>query len=72
MKSAIVDSGASSYFFTKNAPKQNVDPIAPRIQVGTAYGQPINSEITFYISIPQLPYTFHTTDHVMLGFQENL
>ena len=30
-QSEIVDSGASGYFFTRDAPKKNVDPTAPHI-----------------------------------------
>ena len=70
--SAIVDSGASGYFFTNDAPKNNVDPTSPLIRVGTASGQPMTSTSTYDLDISQIPSEFPTTGHGMTGFQENL
>ena len=67
-----MDLGTSGYFFTKYAPKKNVDPAAPHIRVGPASGQPMMSASTCDLVVPQLPSYFPTTFHVMPGFQENL
>ena len=71
-KSAIVGSGAIGYFFTKEAPKKNVDPTAPHIRVGTESVQPMMSAGTFDIVIPQLPSDVPTAGHVIPGFQGDL
>ena len=70
--SSIVDSGSSGYFFTKDAPKNNVDPTAPLIQVSTTSEQPMTSASSCDLSILKLPSYFPTNGHVMPGFQENL
>ena len=64
--------GASGYLFTKYAPKKNVDPTAPHIQVGTSSGQPMVSAGTFDFVIPQIHSDFPTTGHFMPGLQDNL
>ena len=72
MHSAIIGSVASGYFFTNSLHKQNVDPTAPHIRVGTASGQPMNFASTCDLLIPQIPDNFPTIGHVMPGFKENL
>ena len=52
-------------------PKQNVDPTAPHIRVGTSSGQPMTSSSTCYILIPELPSAFPITGHVMPCFHNN-
>ena len=66
-----MDSGASGYFFTKDSPNKNVDPTAPPTRVGTASGQSMMLTGTCELVLPQLPSDLPTTEHVMLGFQEN-
>ena len=70
--SSIFGSGAGGYFYTNNAPTQNVDPTSPQIQVGTASGQPKTSDSACDIYIPRLPSAFPTTGHFIPGFQYNL
>ena len=71
-QSANVDSGASVYFFTKYAPKKNMEPMVPHIQVRIASGRTMKSAGTCYLVIHKTPSDFPTTSHVMPGFQENL
>ena len=52
---AIVDSGAIGFYFSKHAPKINFDPNAPKITVGTASGQPHQSSGATDLGLPNLP-----------------
>ena len=55
---AVVDSGAIGFYFSKNAPTINFDPTAPKITVGTASGQPHQSSGAADLVLPNLPPDF--------------
>ena len=67
---AIVDSGASGWYFTPGAPVSNVNKTAATIRVGTATGQAKTSEVSCKLPLPDLsPGLF---GHIMSGFTHNL
>ena len=67
---AIVDSGASGWYFTPGAPVSNVINAADTIRVGTATGQAQTSEASCELPLPDLPPGLF--GHVMPGFTHNL
>ena len=55
---AIIDSGVSGFYFSKNAPTINFDLTAPNITVGTTSVQPNQSSGASNLGIPNLPPDF--------------
>ena len=67
---AIVDSGASGWYFTPSAPVSNGNKTAATIRVGTATGQAQTSEASCELPLPDLtPGLF---GHIMPGFTHNI
>ena len=67
---AIVDSGASGWYFTPGAPVSNVNQNATTICVGTETGQAQTSEVSCKFPLPDLPPGLF--GHIMPGFTHNL
>ena len=67
---AVVDSGASGWYFTTDAPVSNVNKTAATIRVGIATGQAKTSEASCELPIPDLPPGLF--GHIMSGFAHNL
>ena len=67
---AIVDSGASGWYFTPGAPVSNVNNAAATIRVGTATGQAQTSEASCQLPLPDLPPGLF--GHIMPGFTHNI
>ena len=67
---AIVDSGASGWYFTPGALVSNVNKTAATICVGTATGQAQTSEASCEFPIPDLPPGLF--GHIMPGFTHNI
>ncbi|KAL7531028.1 hypothetical protein ACHAXR_003813, partial [Thalassiosira sp. AJA248-18] len=68
----VADTGATSIYFTPDAPVTEYDPTAPAIAVGTASGQRQLSSATAKHCIPDLPANFPRLGHVMPGFKQTL
>ena len=66
---AIVDSGASGWYFTPGAPVSNVNKTAATIRVGTETGQAQTSEAYCKLTLPSLPPGLF--GHIMSGFTHN-
>ena len=64
-QTAIIDSGASGFYFSKTVPTINFDPTAPTITAGTASGQPHQSSVSADLVIPNLPTDFPRAGNVM-------
>ena len=69
---SIVDSGASGFYFSKNAPTINFDPTAPKITVGTTSGQTHQSSGASNLGLPNLPPDFPRAGKVMTSFHHTL
>ena len=69
---AIVDSGASGLYLSKHALTINFDPTAPKINVGTASGQPHQYSGAAYLGLPNLPPDFPRAVKVMPSFRHTL
>ena len=67
---AIVDSGASGWYFRLGASLSNVNKTAATIRVGTATGQAQTSEASCKFPLPDLPPGLF--GHIMSGFTHNL
>ena len=67
---AIVDSGASGWYFTPDPPVLNVNKTAATIRVGIATGQEQTSEASCELPLPHLPPGLF--GHIMSGFTHNL
>ena len=68
----IIDSGASGFYISKNAPTINFDPTAPKIIVGTASSQLQQSSGAAKLVIPNLPLDFTRASKVMSSFHYSL
>ena len=69
---AILDSGATGFYFSADAPVTDINTNGPAILVGTASGQRHSSTITAAHQLPDLPADFPRTGHVMKGFRDTL
>ena len=67
---AIVDSRASEWYFTPDAPVSNVNKTAATIRVGTATVQAQKSEASCKLPLPDLPPGLF--GHIMSGFTHNM
>ena len=67
---AIVDSGASRWYFTPGAPLSNVNNAVATIRISTATGQAQTSEASCELPLPDLPPGLF--GHIMSGFTHNL
>ena len=67
---AIVNSGASGWYFTPDAPVSNANKTAATIRVGTETGQAQESEASCKLPLPDLPTGLF--GHVMSRFKHNL
>ena len=67
---AIVDSGASGWYFTPDAPVSNVNKTAAKIRVGKATGQTQTSEESCEFPLSYLPPGLF--GHIMSGFTHNI
>ena len=67
---AIVDSGASGWYFTPDAPVSNVNKTAATIRVGTETGQAQTSHASCKLPLPDLPPGLF--GHIMSRFTHNL
>ena len=67
---AIVDSGASGWYFTPDAPVSNVNKTAAIICVGTVTGQAQTSQASYKLPLHDLPSGLF--GHIMSGFTHNL
>ena len=67
---AIVDSGASGWYFTPGSPVSNVNKTAATTHVGTATGQAKTSEASCELPLPDLPPGIF--GHIMPGFTHNI
>ena len=67
---AIVDSGASGWYFTPDAPVSNVNPHAAKICVGTATDQPQFSSASCELPFDGMPPDLF--GHIMPAFRHNL
>ena len=67
---AIVDSGASGWYFTPDAPLSNVNKTAATIRVRTATGQAQEYEVSCKFPLTDLPPGLF--GHVMSGFTQNI
>ena len=70
MDTEIVDSGASGWYFTPDAPVSKVDANSPTIQVGTGTGQPQVSAASCELLIEGIPAGMF--GHIMPNFCHNL
>ena len=70
LDTAIVDSGASGWYFRTGAPVTNVDRTAAKIRVGTATGQAQQSDASCTLPLPDIPPGLF--GHVMGGFSHHL
>ena len=68
-QTAVVESGASGFYFSKNARIINFDPTAPTITVRNANGQPHQSSGADELGIPNLSSQFTLSGTVMPLFQ---
>ena len=66
----IVDSVASGWYFTPDAPVSNVIKTAATIHVGAATGQAQTSEAPCELPLPDLPPGLF--GHIMSGFTQNI
>ena len=66
----IVDSGASGWYFTPDAPVYNVNKTAATIRVGTATVQAQESEASCELPLPNMPPGLF--GYIMSGFTHNL
>ena len=69
---AILDSGASGFYFSKHAPKIKFDPTAPKITMGTASGQPHQFSGASDLCLPNLSPDFPRAVKFMPFFQHTL
>ena len=67
---AIVDSGASGWYFTPGSPVSNVNNTEATIHAGTATGQAQTSEASCKLTTPDLPPGLF--GHIMPGFTHSL
>ena len=67
---AIVDSGASGWYFTPDALVSNVNKTVATIRVGTATGQAQTSEASCELPLPDLPPGLF--GHIISGFTNDL
>ena len=67
---AIVDSGASGWYFTLEAPVSNVNKNAATIHVSAATGQAQTSKASCELPLPDLQLGLF--GHIMSGFTHNL
>ena len=70
---ALLDSGATSIFLTKDTTMVNIVNNAQPIRVGAAAGPPITSTTTCELALSsELPSDFPIKGHVMRGLHEDL
>ena len=67
---AIVDSGASGWYFTPDAPVSNVNKTAAIIRVSTAMGQAQTSQASYKLPLHDLPPGLF--GYIMSGFTHNI
>ena len=70
INTAIVDSGASGWYFKLGAPVSRVNQAAEKIRVGTAVGHEVELAASCELPLPDIPpYLF---GHIMPGLRHNL
>ena len=67
---AILESGASEWYLVPDAPVSNVNAHAPKVHVGTATGQPQESEVCCELPLGGMPPDLF--GHIMSSFRHNL
>ena len=67
---AIVDSGASGWYFKPGAPVSRLNQTAGKIRVGTAVGHAVESAASCELPLPDIPPGLF--GHIMPGFRHNL
>ena len=64
--------GTTYIYITPSTPYGDVNPLAPKISVGTANGQFIRSRDMASLTIPQVGHCFPTKGYVMPSFAKTL
>ena len=70
INTAIVDSGASGWYFNPGAPVSRVNQAAEKVRVGTAVGHAVESEASCKLPLPDIPPDLF--GNIMPGFRHNL
>ena len=67
---AIIDLGASGWYLVRDAPVSNVNANAPKLRMGTATGQPQETEASCKLTLDGMPPGLF--GHIMPSFRHNI